>query len=41
MVAGGLISMVIMAALFIGKREEQQSERLFGSLTACNEKKLG
>jgi hypothetical protein len=38
-VAGGFISMVIMASLFISSREEELSERLFHNLTACNEKK--
>jgi len=39
--AGGLISMIIMAILFIGSREEERSERLLKNLTACNDKKLG
>jgi len=39
--AGGLISMIIMAILFISAREEEQTERLFHNLTACSEKKLG
>jgi hypothetical protein len=38
--AGGLISMIIMAILFIGAREEEQSERLFDNLTAGKQKKL-
>jgi CHASE1-domain containing sensor protein len=35
MVAGGLISMVIMTILFVGSREDEISELSLRNLTAC------